>query len=119
MQQPTSHLALVGEPWLAPRSGCRFSESRYAPGTAMPAHHHEHAYLGLVLQGGFRERVEAREGSCGIGRLFLPPAGAAHAVRFEAVPTRIFRVELPPIVLDGFPRRGARFERPDDTAAPA
>ncbi|HKP74064.1 MAG TPA: AraC family transcriptional regulator [Longimicrobiaceae bacterium] len=119
MHTPISHRAVVREPWLAPRSGCRFSESRYAPGTAMPAHAHEHPYFGLVLEGGFHERVDQRERSCGARRLFLHPAGATHAVRFGPAQTRIFRVEITPALLDSLPRRAARFERPDDTGAPA
>ncbi|MFL5540916.1 MAG: helix-turn-helix domain-containing protein [Longimicrobiaceae bacterium] len=119
MQTPISHRAIVREPWIAPRSGCRFSESRYAPEISMPAHAHEHPYFGIVLEGGFRERVDARERSCGARRLFLHPAGATHAVSFGPGRTRIFRVELPPALLDAVPSRASRFERPDDTAAAA
>ena len=42
----------------------RITRTRYAPGTALPRHHHTDASLSLVIDGSYTERVGARNFDC-------------------------------------------------------
>jgi hypothetical protein len=45
--------------------GLNLSETRYAPGTRLPPHSHQHGYFCLVRHGYYREKYGDRERLCG------------------------------------------------------
>ena len=61
--------------------------SRYAPGSVMAAHQHEEAWLCLVMDGTYQERIRSREQEHHPGDLLFCPAHTAHAQRFGAART--------------------------------
>jgi AraC family transcriptional regulator len=81
---PTRTLELAGH-------SC--SEVNHRPGSSTPAHHHQHAFLCVVVTGGFTTRgarcVEYRPQT-----LVFHPAGEIHAERFSTSPVRTLNIEL-------------------------
>lgn len=68
------------------------SESIYDDLLEQPLHGHEPAYLTLVLQGGYQERIGRTERAVQSGALLFHSAGEEHAVRFAARRTHVFRL---------------------------
>ncbi|HEV7775956.1 MAG TPA: AraC family transcriptional regulator [Luteibacter sp.] len=56
----------------------RVHVSRYAPGSVLAPHHHGEPWLCLVLDGGYREGILARERDHAAGDLLFCPAFAPH-----------------------------------------
>ncbi len=59
----------------------------------MPDHDHGIPYISLVLSGGYRERVDGVDRTCGPNESVTHPAGEVHSVKFLARKTRIIRIE--------------------------
>jgi AraC family transcriptional regulator len=74
--------------------GLRLSESTYPANLRMPSHAHEQAYLGIVLSGGYTERVGRKTRECKSMTTAFHPRGESHSVVFHGSPVRIFRVEI-------------------------
>lgn len=75
-------------------AGLTLSESVYPANLRMPAHRHEPAYCGLVLNGGYAETVGRKTCHRKPLTIVFHPQGEAHAVAFHSAGARIFRVEL-------------------------
>jgi AraC family transcriptional regulator len=75
-------------------------ETRYAPGTHVPRHCHEHAYFCLVRRGRYREEYNGRHRSCGPLTVALHAAGEIHAEEFANEEAWSFNVELSEASLD-------------------
>jgi AraC family transcriptional regulator len=73
----------------------RVVESALPPLRALPAHCHERAYICLVLEGSFVERVAGRDRPCAVRTVKLHPAGETHSERFGSAGARLLRVEVP------------------------
>jgi len=74
--------------------------SRYAPGSAMPSHQHGEAWLCLVMDGTYQERIREREQEHHPGDLLFCPAHTAHAQRFGATGTTKILLAPGPDALD-------------------
>ena len=74
--------------------GLRLSESSYPANLKMPKHAHEQAYLGIVLSGGYTERVGRKTRECKSLTTAFHPRGESHSVTFHNTPVRIFRIEI-------------------------
>lgn len=74
--------------------GLRLSESTYPANLKMPSHAHEQAYLGIVLSGGYTERVGRKTRECKSLTTVFHPRGESHSVAFHNSPVRIFRIEI-------------------------
>lgn len=88
--------------------GLRLSESTYPANLRMPSHAHEQAYLGIVLSGGYTERVGKKTRECKSLTTAFHPRGESHSVAFHNSPVRIFRIEI----------TGEWRERPDHVKLP-
>jgi AraC family transcriptional regulator len=76
------------------QAGLRLSESLYPANLKMSSHAHKQAYLGIVLSGGYTERVEAKTRECkALTTVFHPPE-ECHSVTFHDSRVRIFRIEI-------------------------
>jgi AraC family transcriptional regulator len=76
------------------QAGLRLSESTYPANLRMSSHAHQQAYLGIVLSGGYTERVETKTRECKtLTTVFHPPA-ECHSVTFHNSRVRIFRIEI-------------------------
>src|SRR6516165_9099876 len=71
------------------------TETRYAPGSRLPRHSHEHAYLCLVRRGGYTETYGARHRECGPRTVAFHPPEELHAQNMHASEVWSFNVELP------------------------
>jgi AraC family transcriptional regulator len=76
--------------------GFTFTESAYAPGTSVPRHAHENAYLCAVLQGGYTELYGTEERAYGAAAVVLHPRGEPHSDRFHHEGGRCLNIELSP-----------------------
>jgi AraC family transcriptional regulator len=74
--------------------GLRLSESTYPANLKMPSHAHEQAYLGIVLSGGYTERVGRKTRECKSLTTVFHPRGESHSVAFHNSRVRIFRIEI-------------------------
>jgi AraC family transcriptional regulator len=93
-------------------AGLGLSETRYAPGTRLPRHCHEHAYFCLVRRGSYREEYAGRERSCGPMTLAFHPPEEDHAEQFDGPEVRSFNVEVPRGWLARFESASPRLDRP-------
>lgn len=75
-------------------AGLRLSESKYPAHLTMPTHAHEQAYLGIVLTGGYTERVGRKSRECKTLTTVFHPKGESHSVAFHSSLVRIFRIEI-------------------------
>jgi AraC family transcriptional regulator len=93
--------------------GLTLTETRYAPGTRLPRHSHEHGYFCLVRRGTYREEYAGRQRSCGPLTLAFHPPGEPHAEQFGRAEVWSFNVE---ITAPGLGRAGGPcLDRPFDT----
>lgn len=74
--------------------GLTLTDYSYRPAMRVDEHRHCHAYLSVVLHGGYEESSGGLRRDCGPGIALLHPAGERHADRFGSEPTRIFSVEF-------------------------
>ena len=74
--------------------GLRLSESTYPSNLKMPFHAHDQAYLGIVLSGGYTERVGTNTRECKSLSTVFHPRGESHSVAFHNSRVRIFRIEI-------------------------
>ncbi|MFG0317967.1 MAG: AraC family ligand binding domain-containing protein, partial [Planctomycetota bacterium JB042] len=74
--------------------GLRFNETEYAPGTQIPRHAHERAYLCLVRRGEYVERFGRRGRECGPQTVAFHPPGEEHDERIRETEVRSFNVEF-------------------------
>jgi AraC family transcriptional regulator len=70
------------------------TERSYPPHLRMARHAHEHAYLTLVVGGGYEERIGAESREVGPSAVLLHPQDEEHAVRFGPRGARIVNVVL-------------------------
>jgi AraC family transcriptional regulator len=117
--------------------GLSISERVYVAGLEIPPHTHEHAFLGVVLQGSSSERSEGKTWECTAGTVFLRPSELTHTNRVGEKGLHFMGIELASIWLGhwnqqllpksgaavdgvgtGLPRRLYReFRRCDDSSA--
>ena len=71
-----------------------FVETHYAPGTRLPRHSHDNAYLCLVVDGVFDESDRSRRRTCTPGQLLVRPPGETHADTFGSSGGRCFNIQL-------------------------
>ena len=76
------------------QAGLRLSESTYPANLRMSSHAHHQAYLGIVLSGGYTERVEAKTRECKTLTTVFHPPEECHSVTFHNSRVRIFRIEI-------------------------
>ena len=76
------------------QGGLRLSESIYPANLRMSSHAHKQAYLGIVLRGGYSERVDTRTRECKTLTTVFHPPGERHSVTFHNTRVRIFRIEI-------------------------
>ena len=70
-------------------------ESVYPADLRIPLHtHDEHAYLNLVLTGGYWETNRNRQQECAAFDLAFHPPGAAHSNQFFSQETRLFHIRI-------------------------
>jgi AraC family transcriptional regulator len=94
--------------------GLSLSETRYAPGTSLPRHSHEHGYFCLIRRGTYREEYGGRQRSCGPLMLAYHPPGELHAEYIGRSEVWSFNIEVTP----AWPRSAGAFaplDRPFDT----
>jgi AraC family transcriptional regulator len=70
-------------------------ETRYAPGTELPRHSHEHAYCCLVRRGSYTETYGSRSRDCVPSTVAFHPPGEVHSQRFAGAEVWSFNVEFP------------------------
>jgi AraC family transcriptional regulator len=83
-------------------AGLHLTETRYAAGTRLPRHCHEHAYFCLVRKGSYREEYAGRQRDCGPLTLAYHPPEEPHAETF-ASDVRSFNLSLSPAWLRRLP----------------
>ena len=76
------------------QAGLRLSESTYPPNLKMTSHAHQQAYLGIVLSGGYTEKVEKKTRECKTLTTVFHPPDECHSVTFHNSRVRIFRIEI-------------------------
>jgi AraC family transcriptional regulator len=81
-------------------NGLHVSEHEYAPHLVVPIHAHERAYVCLVVEGGYVERLGRRTRECPAATVLVHPAGEEHGETFAPRGGRILHVELPPRIVD-------------------
>jgi AraC family transcriptional regulator len=77
-------------------AGLTLSDVRYAPGTHVPRHCHEHAYFCLVRRGGYREDYGGRRRSVGPLTVSYHPPGEWHAEQIGPAEVWSFNVDVAP-----------------------
>jgi AraC family transcriptional regulator len=77
-------------------AGLILTETGYEPGTRLPRHCHENAYLSLTRHGCYTETFGRRTRTCSPLTLAFHPVGEVHAQEFHDAPARSFNVELDP-----------------------
>jgi AraC family transcriptional regulator len=82
-------------------------ENAYPPGFSIPRHAHASAFLGLAIEGHYRETYDRRTRDCGPAALVFHPAGEVHSELHGDVVVRIFSIE-PSEQLLGVVREHAR-----------
>jgi AraC family transcriptional regulator len=95
-------------------AGLSLSETRYAPGTRLPPHRHEQAYLCLVRRGTYCEEYAGLRRACGPLTVAFHPAAELHAEDFGGE-VWSFNVEFPPPWLRRAGGAGAALDRPLDS----
>jgi AraC family transcriptional regulator len=70
------------------------SETCYSPGSRLPRHSHENAYLCLVRQGSYSETYGGRTRTCGPMTVAFHPPEELHEESFHDEPVLSFNVEL-------------------------
>jgi AraC family transcriptional regulator len=92
--------------------GFRLSETRYAPGSALPYHSHESHYVGFVLSGTYTENYEQKVRASRPLTIVYHPAGELHAQYFDNTPVHLFRIELNQIRLRALSRMNLKVDWP-------
>ena len=95
------------------QAGLKLSESTYPAHLRMPSHSHEHSYLGIVLSGGYTERVGRTNRERKTLTTVFHPQGEFHSVAFHTSRVRIFRIE---IAGEWRKRVGQYMKLPDESA---
>ena len=72
------------------QAGLTLTESTYPAHLRMPSHAHEQAYLGIVLSGGYTEKVGRKTRECKTLTTVFHPRGESHSVAFHTSRVRIF-----------------------------
>ncbi len=93
-------------PWGRPSAGRRewsrevagfvFAEASYAAQARVARHSHELAGLAIVLEGGYRKRIQRIDYDCRPGTMTLEPPGVSHAESYGRVDVRALLVEIQP-----------------------
>jgi AraC family transcriptional regulator len=87
------------------------TETRYAPGTRLPRHSHEHAYFCFIRRGTYREEYGDRQRCCGPFMLAFHPPEEVHAEHIDGEEVQSFNIELTPSWL----RSAAPLDQPFDS----
>jgi AraC family transcriptional regulator len=75
-------------------AGLVLTEIRHAVGRKLPLHTHESAYFGLLLDGGYTERFNARETGYGPFTLGFHPPSLTHEDEIAPCGSRMFCIEV-------------------------
>jgi len=75
----------------------RMASLTFPPGLELPRHEHPLPTIAVVLRGGFAGTYGTTELECEPMTVVVEPAGASHANRFGASPTRVLAVSLGPM----------------------
>lgn len=75
-------------------AGLTLSDVRYAPGTRVPRHCHEHAYFCLVRRGAYREDYGGQRRNAGPLTLSYHPPGEWHAEQIGPAEVWSFNVDI-------------------------
>ena len=94
-------------------------ETRYAPGTELPRHSHEHAYCCLVRQGSYTETYGTRSRTCVPSTVAFHPPGEVHSQRFADAEVWSFNVEFPAAWRQRVGSACAVLNEPTDSRDPA
>jgi AraC family transcriptional regulator len=95
-------------------AGLRLTESRYAPGLALPAHAHDHAFFCLVLDGSYTEKVNGRTRTCTHSSLLYHPPHEVHSDTFHGAGGRCLSIELDNQWLQRARQQSAIFNSPTE-----
>ncbi|MFO0860999.1 MAG: helix-turn-helix transcriptional regulator [Phycisphaerales bacterium] len=83
----------------------RITATRYAPGTFLPTHCHEQAYLLVSLRGATIESAMHRDHVCSRGWVVLNQAGESHCDKISDQGAEALNIELPAAFVAQFGRR--------------
>ncbi|MDT7602118.1 MAG: AraC family transcriptional regulator [Acidobacteriota bacterium] len=97
-------------------AGLSLSENYYPPRLRMPRHAHEPASFSLVLAGGYAETFSRKTLDCKPSTLIFRPPAESHAVAFAEREVRIFRIDVPPDLLERMRECAPRAQSPTDFA---
>jgi AraC family transcriptional regulator len=78
-------------------SGFILEDIEYAPHASLPQHSHATAYISLLMQGRYRERVGRKTHHLQPDSILLHPAGETHSNEIARSGARIFCIEVTPI----------------------
>lgn len=76
--------------------GFRITDASYAPNGQAPPHAHDTVGLAVVLEGGYRKRIERAVYQCAPGMLTIEPSGAEHGESYGPATTRALLFEIQP-----------------------
>jgi AraC family transcriptional regulator len=78
-------------------SGFILEDIDYAPRTSLPRHSHATAYISLLMQGRYYERIDRKRYHLRPDTILLHPAGETHSNEVPRSGARIFCIEFTPI----------------------
>ncbi len=90
------------------------TETRYAPGTELPPHAHEQAYICLVRRGTYSERFGRHTRFCKPQTLAIHPPDEVHAQSFHDAEVWSFNIEFPTMFLARVREATPLLDRPAD-----
>lgn len=93
-------------------AGLIIVDSLHSAGLRVPRHEHEHAYLSLIRDGGFRESYGRRQRVVVPGMLLVSPPGEGHSEHMEDHPVSSLNIELSADWLRELFEAGSPLDRP-------
>lgn len=93
-------------------AGFKFVETRYAPGSEIPLHFHDHACICVVISGSFHEDFSRRELQLDAKSVAFRPAGEVHRDRFGNGGAHCLVVEMPANWMNHVRQHGKPFDEP-------
>ena len=93
-------------------AGFKFVETRYAPGSKVPLHFHDHACICVVISGSFHEDFSRRELQLDAKSVAFRPAGEVHRDRFGNGGAHCLVVEMPANWMNHVRQHGKPFDEP-------
>lgn len=90
----------------------------YSAGQVLPPHTHEHAYVSVVLQGGYLEECGHTAWECVLGGTIFHVAGENHSNRFSDQGARLLILEIGPKLLTTLRGQGMIPKNQNATVSP-